>query len=167
MTTPVPEIIVGATYATFINVFTCEPGDQDEVVRIDTEIIDNVASRAPGFISASVHRSIDGTKDAAALGPFVDRYGEDAPDQPDRLHSVLFGGTRSGGLSLLRDLHDLYLMACQCEITWTLVGQAAQGARDRDLLAVVAGCEGETAAQVAWLRSRMKEAAQQVLVVSP
>jgi hypothetical protein len=28
--------------------------------------------------------------------PFVDRYGEDAPHEPDRLHADLFQGTRRG-----------------------------------------------------------------------
>lgn len=103
---------------------------------------------------------------AERLGPFAERYGEDADDEPDRLHSELFRGTRQGGLGLLRDLHDLYLMACECDITWTLVGQAAQGARDPDLLEVVEACEGETAVQVQWLTTRMKQAAPQALVVS-
>jgi hypothetical protein len=103
---------------------------------------------------------------AARLEPFAERYGEDAPDEPDRLHSELFRGPRSGGLALLRDLHDLYLMATECDMAWTLVGQAAQGARDRELLAVVTRCEGETATQLKWLRTRMKEAAPQALVVA-
>lgn len=103
---------------------------------------------------------------AERLTPFADRYGEDADDEPDRLHSELFRGTREGSLALLRDLHDLYLMACECDITWTLVGQAAQGVRDEELLAVVHGCEGETATQVAWLTTRMKQAAPQALVVA-
>src|SRR4051794_25477853 len=67
------------------------------------------------------------------LAPFAERYGEDAPDEPERLHSELFQGSRSGGLGLLRDLHDLYLMAAEADMAWTLVGQAAQGARDKDL----------------------------------
>jgi hypothetical protein len=103
---------------------------------------------------------------ATRLEPFAERYGEAAPDEPDRLHSELFRGTRSGGLGLLRDLHDLYLMATECDMAWTLVGQAAHGARDRELLAVVARCEGETAIQLKWLRTRMKEAAPQALVVA-
>ena len=103
---------------------------------------------------------------AAKLAPFVDRYGEDAPREPERLHVDLFGGPRSGGLGLLRDLHDLYLMATECDLAWTLVGQAAQGARDHDLLAVVRRCEGETATQLLWLRGRMKQAAPQALVVA-
>jgi hypothetical protein len=103
---------------------------------------------------------------ATQLEPFAERYGEDAPDEPDRLHSELFRGPRSGGLGLLRDLHDLYLMATECDIAWTLVGQAAQGARDQELLAVVSRCEGETTVQLKWLRTRMKEAAPQALVVA-
>jgi hypothetical protein len=104
---------------------------------------------------------------AARLEPFAGRYGEDAPDEPERLHSELFKGTREGGLGLLRDLHDLYLMACECDMAWTLVGQAAQGLRDTDLFEVVQACETETATQLKWLKSRMKEAAPQALVVAP
>lgn len=103
---------------------------------------------------------------AERLEPFARRYGEDAPDEPDRLHSELFRGPRSGGLGLLRDLHDLYLMATECDMAWTLVGQAAQGARDRELLEVVEACEGETAVQLKWLKTRMKQAAPQALVVA-
>jgi hypothetical protein len=104
---------------------------------------------------------------AERLRPFAERYGEDAPDEPERLHSELFGGTRSGGLGLLRDLHDLYLMAAECDMAWTLIGQAAQGLRDEELLAVVRACEGATATQMKWLRTRMKQAAPQALVVAP
>lgn len=103
---------------------------------------------------------------AEQLKPFVDRYGEDAPDEPDRLHSELFRGSRTGGLGLLRDLHDLYLMAAECDMAWTLIGQAAQGARDDELLAIVQRCEGDTAMQMKWLRTRMKQAAPQALVVA-
>jgi hypothetical protein len=103
---------------------------------------------------------------AERLHPFVERYGEDAPDEPDRLHSEIFRGSRSGPLGLLRDLQDLYLMAAECDITWTLVGQAAQGLRDDELLEVVTACEGETEIQMKWLRTRMKQAAPQALVVA-
>jgi hypothetical protein len=104
---------------------------------------------------------------AERLQPFAESYGEDAPDEPDRLHSELFKGTRQGGLGLLRDLHDLYLMASECDMAWVLVGQAARGLRDNDLYEVVQSCEGETATQLQWLKSRMKEAAPQALVVAP
>jgi hypothetical protein len=101
-----------------------------------------------------------------ALLPFVDRYGEEAPPEPDRLHSELFRGTREGGLGLLRDLHDLYLMAAETDMAWTLIGQAAKGLRDDELQHVVDACEQETAIQLKWLKTRMKEAAPQALVVA-
>jgi quinol monooxygenase YgiN len=58
----VPTIEASATCATFINVFKCQPDDQDEVVRINIDIIEQVARMAEGFISATVHRSADGTR---------------------------------------------------------------------------------------------------------
>ncbi len=103
---------------------------------------------------------------AERIKPFADRYGEDAPEEPDRLHTEIFDGARSGGLGLLRDLQDLYLMAAECDITWTLVGQAAQGLRDDALLEVVLTSEKETAVQLKWLRTRMKQAAPQALLVA-
>jgi hypothetical protein len=103
---------------------------------------------------------------ASRLEPYVERYGENAPEEPDRLHAELFSGTRSGPLGLLRDLHDLYLMATECDISWVLVGQAAQGARDEGLLGVVQRCDRETATQLSWLKTRMKQAAPQTLVVA-
>jgi hypothetical protein len=102
----------------------------------------------------------------AAIGPFADRYGEQAEDEPERLHSDLFRGSRQGGLGLLRDLHDLYLMASESDISWTVIGQAAQGARDTDLRDAVDACEHDTTVQLAWLRTRMKSAAPQALVVA-
>jgi hypothetical protein len=103
---------------------------------------------------------------AERLRPFAERYGEQAPSEPDRLHAELFRGTRTGGLGLLRDLHDLYLLANYCDISWTVIGQAAQGARDRDLIDTVKACEDETVTQLKWLKTRMKQAAPQALVVA-
>jgi quinol monooxygenase YgiN len=54
-----------AEYATFINTFRCDPANQDEVVRINVDIVDivdYVASHSPGFIAAAIHRSTDGTR---------------------------------------------------------------------------------------------------------
>jgi hypothetical protein len=103
---------------------------------------------------------------AEQLAPFAARYGEAADEEPDRLHSAIFQGVRQGALGLLRDLQDLYLMTAECDITWTVVGQAAQGARDAKLVETVQTCQTETAMQLKWVRSRMKEAAPQALVVA-
>jgi hypothetical protein len=103
---------------------------------------------------------------AEKLKPFVDRYGEEAPEEPEQLYPEFFEQTRSGSLGLLRDMHDLYLMANACDIAWTMIGQAAQGAGDRELLEAVNSCEGETAIQIKWLQTRMKQAAPQALLVA-
>ena len=64
MTNPLspPTIVPGAGYATFINIFKCKPADQDEVVRINIDIVERAAKGSAGFISASVHRSTDGMR---------------------------------------------------------------------------------------------------------
>jgi hypothetical protein len=102
---------------------------------------------------------------AERLAPFVADYAPGAGDPPADLHSDRFVGPRAGAFGLLRDLHDLYLMATECDVVWTLVGQAAQGARDHDLLDAVHTCEGETAVQMQWAKGQMKQAAPQTLVV--
>jgi hypothetical protein len=103
---------------------------------------------------------------AEQLQPFAERYGEQAPEEPERLHSDLFEGTREGPIGLLRDLHDLYVMAAEVDMAWTLVAQGAQGARDPELLDLVQECEKETTTQMDWLRTQMKQAAPQALVVA-
>jgi hypothetical protein len=100
------------------------------------------------------------------LAPVVARYGEERQDEPERLHAQGLNGTRTGGVGLLRDLHDLYLLVSYLDIAWTVVGQAAKAVRDDELLAVVQWCEKETSTQLKWLTTRMKEAAPQALVVA-
>jgi quinol monooxygenase YgiN len=45
-----------------INVFTVEPANQHRLVDLLTRATDGSVNRAPGFISATLHRSLDGTK---------------------------------------------------------------------------------------------------------
>lgn len=102
-----------------------------------------------------------------ALAPIVERYGEAAEeDEPERLHADELSQTRSGPVGLLRDLQDLYLLASLVDITWTAVEQAAQGLRDQELIDVVGRCDGETGTQLAWLSTRMKQAAPQALIAA-
>ena len=104
---------------------------------------------------------------AAALSPFARRYGESrGEDEPERLHSDLFKGPRSGALALLRDLHDLYLMACEADMCWTVLAQSAQALRDRELLETIHECEQETQVQMRWLKTRIKQSAPQILVAA-
>jgi quinol monooxygenase YgiN len=47
---------------TLINVFTVEPANQRRLVELLTEATEVSVRRARGFVSASLHRSTDGTK---------------------------------------------------------------------------------------------------------
>jgi quinol monooxygenase YgiN len=47
---------------TLINVFTVEPANQRRLVELLTEATEVSVRRAPGFVSASLHSSTDGTK---------------------------------------------------------------------------------------------------------
>jgi hypothetical protein len=100
------------------------------------------------------------------LQPFTARYGSHPSGEPERLHADGLSETRSGGVGLLRDLHDLYLLASYLDMAWMLVGQAAKGARDHELIRAVDACAGETEAQQDWLTTRLKAAAPQALLVA-
>jgi quinol monooxygenase YgiN len=52
----------GSKVVTFINVFTVEPGNQVKLVELLTHATERSVRHAPGFVSASLHRSLDGTK---------------------------------------------------------------------------------------------------------
>ncbi len=47
---------------TLINVFTVEPENQGRLVDVLTEATEKVMSRQPGFISANLHKSLDGKR---------------------------------------------------------------------------------------------------------
>jgi quinol monooxygenase YgiN len=51
-----------AKLVTFINVFTVEPVNQRRLVDLLARATDTSVRHAPGFISAALHRSVDGTK---------------------------------------------------------------------------------------------------------
>ena len=47
---------------TLINVFTVEPANQRRLIDLLTDATERSVRYAPGFISARLHRSLDGTK---------------------------------------------------------------------------------------------------------
>jgi quinol monooxygenase YgiN len=54
MSSPAPLIL--------INVFTVEPANQPRLVNLLAEATERSVRHAPGFISARLHRSLDGSK---------------------------------------------------------------------------------------------------------
>ena len=47
---------------TLINVFTVEPERQNELVKVLIEATEQTMKHLPGFVSANIHRSLDGKK---------------------------------------------------------------------------------------------------------
>jgi hypothetical protein len=120
--------------------------------------------------------SLQCERHAAALQPVAARYGEEVDDDSPgfwsgilesarRAASTSVGRVPESGLLLLRDLRTLFLQAEECSITWVMAGQAAQAARDQELLEVVRTCHLETEIQVKWFVTRIKVASPQALVV--
>jgi hypothetical protein len=68
------------------------------------------------------------------------------------------------GIQLLRDLRTVYLDASGVSVDWELIAQAAQGVRDRDLLALCSDCHPDTLRVARWANAQLKESATQVLV---
>jgi hypothetical protein len=95
---------------------------------------------------------------------FGAQCGRDPPSI--RSPNVCTSETRRGGLGLLSDLHGLYLLTSHLDMAWMLVGQAAMGARDHELIRAVDACAEETEAQQDWLTTRLKAAAPQALLVA-
>lgn len=100
-----------------------------------------------------------------ALG-FVRKYSEKQESEPDDLKRKLFAEKRSGGLALLRDLHDLWLLTQEVQLCWIVIRQAALGLRDEELKACYEFCNARTKRQGEWLLSRIKQAAPQTLLVA-
>ncbi|MFI0349398.1 hypothetical protein [Actinomadura sp. 9N407] len=106
------------------------------------------------------------------LAPFAERYGvtprkvADSPGLLDALRhrsAQLIGRSEVSGLLLLHDLRDLYLGAQEAEIGWVILAQAAQAARDGELLQAIGPCHEAAETRAKWLRTRIKVTAPQVL----
>ncbi len=48
--------------ATLINVFTVAPEDQERLIELLDRATDEVMRHLPGFVSANLHKSLDGTR---------------------------------------------------------------------------------------------------------
>lgn len=52
----------GKNVLTLVNIFTVDPDRQDQLVRLLVEAIERTMRHLPGFVSANIHRSLDGGK---------------------------------------------------------------------------------------------------------
>lgn len=100
------------------------------------------------------------------LKPLTEKYNEQRNEEPERLHQALFEGTRTGSLALLRDLHDLWLLANEVHLCWLVLDQAAKALHDEQLEEACITSDKETQRQLAYLLTRIKQSAPQTLIVA-
>lgn len=105
---------------------------------------------------------------ARKIEPFRSQYKAKAGNvkEPERLSQALFKSPRKGSLALLRDLHDLWLVNKEIEISWMVLLQASRALRDILLESLCKNLQSETKRQGDWLLTRIKQAAPQTLVVA-
>jgi hypothetical protein len=96
---------------------------------------------------------------------FANSYKEEHDKEPDRLTQSLLKGARKGSMALLRDLHDLYLIITEVQICCTILKQGGTGLHDKSLVKVCEEIEEQSKRQLSWLKTRMKSAAPQILIV--
>lgn len=117
------------------------------------------------FLLQTLAKQCDAHREA--LRPIIERYGSAVEGEEEhRLTQDGVTEVRSGPLALLLDLQDLYVLVNHIDVMWMMVKQAAQGARDQELLKAVTSCEQDSELQIRWLKTRMKQAAPQALLVA-
>jgi anaerobic selenocysteine-containing dehydrogenase len=94
----------------------------------------------------------------------VYRAGENS--EAERIRAALFQESAEGGIGLLRDLHGLYVLVTEADLSWTVLLQAARAMRAKHLENDITAAAGQTKAQLAWLQTRIKQAAPQALTVT-
>lgn len=100
----------------------------------------------------------DCTQHSRELEAFIDWYRDRAGNQPQSAQFPRHHHSRRGGLpNLTWDLICASMIAAECEMAWTLAGQAGQALGDRELVAVARRCRAEMATQLDWLKARLGE----------
>jgi hypothetical protein len=76
----------------------------------------------------------------------------------------LVGRRSEASLLMLRDLREIYMKAAGVSVDWEMLAQAAQGIKDKELLAVTQRCHPDTLRQMRWANGKLKESSTQALV---
>ncbi|WP_158828520.1 molybdopterin oxidoreductase [Mucilaginibacter lacusdianchii] len=99
------------------------------------------------------------------LKPWVEKYPARPDTTADKLERMMFDNEQKGSFALLRDLHDLWILVTEIDICWTVLLQAADGLRDKEMKTTFVKLQESTKRQIAWLQTRIKQSAPQTLIV--
>src|SRR3954447_19146713 len=114
--------------------------------------------------------SQDHVRKLAAIGG---KYGLELDEEPEGDPTLLqkvrqeigdrLGRRSAPALLLLRDLRSVYIDAQGVSVDWEMIAQAAQGAKDSELLELASSCHPDTLRQAKWANSQIKEKTPQIL----
>jgi anaerobic selenocysteine-containing dehydrogenase len=94
-----------------------------------------------------------------------ERHGKVKNNEPRNLYDTLFSRRRHGDFGLLRELHDLFLLASEVFVINAALLDAARELRDQDLVAFCVWMGEQSDRQKVWCLTQVKENAAQSLVV--
>ncbi len=100
----------------------------------------------------------------AMLKPFLEKYGEKPPQDPGALRSALFR-LQPGEFGVVRDFHDLYLMAQNAFIAATIMHHAAEGLHDAGFLKTTTVIVEHAKTQAQWAKTHLQHQTSHALVV--
>ena len=99
------------------------------------------------------------------LQPFIEHYGTRSEGEPERLTEALIHQHVSTGFTLLRELHDLWLLVNESLIAIRALKQASQALRDKKFEQVLTKMEHTNGRELNWLQKRLDQAAPQAAVI--
>jgi ferredoxin-nitrate reductase len=99
------------------------------------------------------------------LKPFAERFHDQDDDEPKRLRASMFQGPRVGTLGLMRDIHDLWLLAQDAWIGWLALEQVAKALEEKPLVATCEHDGGEAGLIADWCHTEFKSHIAQALLM--
>jgi hypothetical protein len=110
-----------------------------------------------------------GRDTVAALDRHCDHYATiraaHQEHEPQDFFAEPVAASRDGSIGLLRDLQDLLMLTAFVGSTWTVVQQGARAMHDQDLAALAANAIANADQLERWLRTNLKTAAPQALLL--
>jgi hypothetical protein len=95
---------------------------------------------------------------------YASEFGSAEAHEPDRIDTPLIK-LRTGGIGLMRDLHDAWLMTSEINLCWIILLQCAKAMRHNTFKSTCEECCKDTESQTEWLLSKIKLSSSQVLTV--
>lgn len=113
-------------------------------------------------LASAARMAADG---GGALKALAARYGEASAAEPRHLMPAVFPVARSGAFGLLRDFHDLLVMASEADVAVLVLERAGKALCDEALVAACERARVDLDRQKAWLACQVSRRAAQTLIV--